>query len=147
MKTIDKKTVKIRRMVSSDVLPTVGIWWADIPNKEKLVEEIPGPLDLSFIAEYEGILIGFILAKIDFSGYPMTSTAGIYLVAVNPEYRKHGIGTMMIEALGKLCKSRNIGTIRAVIPDKDQEVINYFRNNGFRPSHIINYDRTEPVDK
>lgn len=109
MKTIDKKTVKIRRMVSSDVLPTVGIWWADIPNKEKLVEEIPGPLDLSFIAEYEGILIGFILAKIDFSGYPMTSTAGIYLVAVNPEYRKHGIGTMMIEALENFVNREILG--------------------------------------
>jgi GNAT superfamily N-acetyltransferase len=147
MKTIEKKTVKIRRMVSSDVLPTVGIWWADIPDKEKLADEIPGPLDLSFIAECEGILAGFILAKLDFSGYPMTSAASIYLVAVNPEYRKHGVGTMMVEALEKLCKSKDISTIRVPIPDKDQEVINYFRHKGFRPSHIINYDRTEILDK
>lgn len=144
MKTIDKKLVKIRRMVSSDVLPTVGIWWADIPEKERLASEIPGPLDLSFIAEYDGILVGFLLAKLEFSGYPMTSAASIYLIAVNPEYRKHGIGTMMIEALEKLCKSKNIKTIRAPIPENDTDVIKYFRNAGFRPSHIINYDRTEP---
>jgi GNAT superfamily N-acetyltransferase len=144
MKSIDKNAVKIRRMASSDVIPTLEIWWAEIPEKAKVASELQGPLDLSHIAEYEGILVGFMLAKLAYSGHPMTGVAVIYLIAVNPEFRRHGIGTMMIEALEKYCKSNKINTIRAPIPEKDTDIINYFKNAGFRPGSIINYDRTEP---
>ena len=58
MKTIDKNAVKIRRMVSSDITPTLDIWWADIPEKEMVASQLQGPLDLSFIAEYEGFWSG-----------------------------------------------------------------------------------------
>lgn len=147
MKTIDKKTIKIRRMASSDVVPTLAIWWAEIPEKDKVASEIPGPLDMSFIAEHEGILVGLLLAKLEYSGYPMASAGVIYLVAVNPEYRQHGVGTLMIEALEKLCASKNIKTIRAAIPAKDTHIISYFKNAGFRPSEILNFDRIEPSGK
>ncbi len=145
MKSFDKKAVKIRRMVSSDVMPILEIWWAEIPEKDKVAAELQWPLDLSFIAEYEGVLVGFILAKLVFTGMPMTGAGNIYLIAVNPEYRKHGIGTMMIEALEKYCKDKKILTIRAGIPEQDTEVVNYFKNVGFRKSSIVNYDRVEPA--
>jgi GNAT superfamily N-acetyltransferase len=143
MKPVDKNAVKVRRMVSSDVAPTLDIWWADIPEKSMVASELQGPLDLSYIAEYEGILAGFILAKLEYTGNPMTTAAMIYLVSVNPEYRKHGIGTLLIETLSKYCQTRNIKTIRAPIPEKDTEVIKYFNNAGFRRSHVVNFDRIE----
>jgi ribosomal protein S18 acetylase RimI-like enzyme len=140
MKPIDKKTIKIRPMASSDVEPTLAIWWAEIPEKEKVASELEGPLDMSFFAEHEGILVGLLLAKLEYTGYPMTSDAVIYLIAVNPEYRKHGIGTMMIQALVKLGKSKNVKIIRSLIPANDVAITNYFKNEGFHPSNIINYD-------
>jgi ribosomal protein S18 acetylase RimI-like enzyme len=143
MKPIDKKTIKIRPMASSDVEPTLAIWWAEIPEKTKVASELEGPLDMSLIAEHEGTLVGLMLAKLEYTGYPMTSACVIYLIAVNPEYRKHGIGTMMIQTMEKLCKSKNIKTIRAPIPENDQAVIKYFINAGFRPSNIVNYDLDE----
>ncbi len=142
MKTMEKKTVKIRRLAASDVAPTLAIWWADVPEKDKVAAELQEPLDLSFIAEHEGVLVGLLLAKEQYSGYPMTGAGVISLVAVNPRYRQQGIGTMMIEELEKLCRRKNIRVIRAPIPDKDQEVISYFRSSHFRPSRIINYDKT-----
>lgn len=149
MKPFDKKNVKVRRMVSSDVSPTMEIWWADIPEKEKVASELQGPLDMSFIAEYEGILVGFMLAKRVFTGMPLTEAGVIFLMAVNPDYRKHGIGTMMIEALETHCKAKGINTVRAGIPEKDAEVVKYFQNVGFRKSGVVNYDRVEPsgIDK
>jgi ribosomal protein S18 acetylase RimI-like enzyme len=141
MKPIDKNAVKIRRLASSDITPTLGIWWADIPEKEVMVSQLQGPLDLSFIAEYEGILIGFILAKMEYAGFPMTGTGVVFLIAVSPDYQKHGIGTMLISALEKYSQSKGIGTIRAVVPQRDIENIKYFTKVGFAKSGMINYDK------
>jgi ribosomal protein S18 acetylase RimI-like enzyme len=128
-------------MVSSDITPTLGIWWADIPEKEMVANQLRGPLDLSFIAEYEGILVGFILATLVVAGLPMTGTGVIFLIAVNPDFQKRGIGTMLIEALEKHCKSKGIETIRAIIPKHDTKIIKYFSNAGFCQSNMLNYDK------
>jgi GNAT superfamily N-acetyltransferase len=145
MPSAELKNIKVRRLAASDVEPTLSIWWADIPEKEKVAAELEGPLDMSFLAEHEGILVGLMLAKLEYTGYPMTAAGVIYLVAVNPDYRRHGIGTMMIEALEKLCKTKNIKTIRAPVPRDDAAITGYFTGVGFHPSHIINYDLVDFV--
>jgi len=142
MKSFDRIAVKIRRMVSSDVTPVLEIWWADIPGKDMVASQLRGPLDLSFIAEYEGILVGVILAKLVYAGMPVTGTGVVFLIAVNPEYRKHGVGTMLIDALEKYSYSRGIKPIRAIIPEQDTEIIKYFSNAGFRRSSALNFDKS-----
>lgn len=141
MKPIDRNAVKIRRMVSSDITPTLGIWWANIPNKEIVASQLRGPLDLSFIAEYEGLLVGFILAKQVYAGMPMTGVGVIFLIAVNPDYQERGIGSMLIDTLKKHCKSEGIETIRALVPQNDAKIIKYFEKAGFRTSNIVNFDK------
>jgi ribosomal protein S18 acetylase RimI-like enzyme len=140
MTATDSNKIKVRRMAASDVEPTLAIWWAEIPEKEKVASELEGPLDMSLLAEDEGILAGFILAKQEYTGYPMTAAGVIYLIAVNPEYRRRGIGTMMIQALKKLCNTKSIKTIRAPVPRDDSAITGYFTGAGFHPSDIINYD-------
>ena len=141
MKTVNKNEVKIRRMVSSDITPTLGILWANIPEKEMVADQLRGPRGLSFIAEYDGLLIGFILAKLEYSGFPMIGTGVVFLIAVNPEYQRSGIGTMLIDSLEKHCKSRGIAAIRAIVPKNDKRIIKYFSDAGFCESNIINYDK------
>jgi ribosomal protein S18 acetylase RimI-like enzyme len=151
MKTIDKDAVKIRPMVSSDVAPTLDIWWpdvrADIPEKAMVAAELLGPLDLSHIAEYEGILAGFLLAKLEYTGHPMTGAAMIYLISVNPDFRQHGIGILLNEALDRDCRTKNIKTIRASIPENNAEITRYFTNAGFHRSNVINFDKIELASK
>ncbi len=141
VKTLDKNAVKIRRLTSSDITSTLGIWWAHIPDKAVMVSQLQNPLDLSFIAEYEGILIGFILAKLEYAGYPTTGTAVVFLIAVSPDYQQHGIGTMLINALEKHTGSKGIDTVRVVVPKSDTKNIKYFTKVGFTESDIKNYDK------
>jgi ribosomal protein S18 acetylase RimI-like enzyme len=141
MKSIDKNAIKVRRLASSDITSTLGIWWANIPDKDVMVAQLQSPLDLSFIAEYEGILIGFILAQLQYSGFPTTGTGVVFLTAVSPDYQKHGIGTMLINALEKYTRSKGIGTIRVVVPQSDVKNIRYFTKVGFGKSVMINYDK------
>ncbi|OGN94736.1 MAG: hypothetical protein A2Y89_01325 [Chloroflexi bacterium RBG_13_51_18] len=145
MKTINKNAIKIRRMVSSDITPTLGIWWADIPEKDMVADQLSGPRDLSFITEYEGVLVGFALAKLEYSGLPMTGTGVVFLIAVNPDYQRSGIGTMLINALEKYCQSKGINTIRAIIPKNDERMIKYFVDKGFSESNVVNYDKLCPA--
>jgi ribosomal protein S18 acetylase RimI-like enzyme len=141
MKPVDRNAVKIRRMVTSDITPTLGIWWANIPNKDVVASQLRGPLDLSFIAEYEGLLVGFILAKLVYAGMPVTGVGVIFLIAVNPDYQERGIGSMLIDTLRNHCKSEGIETIRGLVPQRDARIIKYFEKGGFRTSNIINFDK------
>ncbi|MGD1118639.1 MAG: GNAT family N-acetyltransferase [Dehalococcoidales bacterium] len=142
MKTVEKNAVKIHRMVDSDITPALGIWWADIPEKEMVASQLRGPLNLSFIAEYDGVLAGFLLAALAYSGMPMTGTGVVFLIAVNPEYQKHGIGMMLVNAFEEYCRSKGIKTVRAIIPRSDTRIIKYFSKAGFSQSNLVNYDKS-----
>jgi ribosomal protein S18 acetylase RimI-like enzyme len=137
---IDRKEVKIRPMVSSDIASTLNIWWTSIPEKEMLASQLGGRLDLSLIADYEGHLVGFILARVIYAGLPMTGVGVIFFIAVKTDYQNCGIGSMLIDELKRNCKIKEIETIRALVPQNDASITKYFKRFGFRPSNTINLD-------
>jgi ribosomal protein S18 acetylase RimI-like enzyme len=140
MNVIDRKAVKIRPMVSSDIPYTLDIWWADVPQKEILAHRLGEHINLSLIAEYEGLLVGFILAGIIYAGLPVSRVGLIFFIAINPDYQGRGIGSMLIDTLKSNCKAQGINTIRALVPEQDAKIMKYFNKVGFRPSSIVNFD-------
>ncbi|MCX7911918.1 MAG: GNAT family N-acetyltransferase [Dehalococcoidales bacterium] len=137
---VDLRMVKVRPMTGRDVTPTLNIWWADIPEKEKLASQLGGRDDLSLIAEHGGHLVGFVLARLMYTGVPLTMVCVIFYIAVRPEYRGKGIGSLLVETLKQNCKATGIHTLRALIPREDTRIIQYFTKAGFQPSQIINLD-------
>lgn len=140
MKAVDIKAVKIRPMVTGDIASTLNIWWSDIPKKEILASQMGGRFDMSLIAEYEGHLVGFILARLIYSGLPMTGVAVIFFIGIKPEYQEHGIGSLLISTLKNNCTAAGIETIRALVPQNDTRTLKYFKKAGFSPSNTINLD-------
>ena len=140
---IDRNAVKIRRMVHSDINPILGIWWYDIPehDKKRLASQLGGPLDLSFIAEFGGHLVGFILARLAYLGLPMTGVAVIHNIAVKPEYQDQGIGTLLVDRLESHCTTEGIKTMRALVTQHNTKLMKYVDDLGFYPSITINYDK------
>ena len=47
-----------------------------------------GALDLSFVAEVDGKVIGFILARLTYVGVPFIELAVIQGVAIDPDYQR-----------------------------------------------------------
>ena len=142
MKAIDRNAVKIRRMVYSDIPHIMDIWWANIPRKEMVASQLGGSLDLSFIAEFQGHFVGFIMARLIYAGLPMTGVGVIFFIAVRPDYQERGIGSMLIDTLKSHCKSEGIETIRVLIPQRDTKIMKYFEKIGFHPSITINFDKS-----
>ena len=136
-----KSGVAIRPLVRSDIEPVLGFWWSSfIANKDLVASQIGGRRDLSFIATFEGHLVGFILARIEYLGIPIKEVCVIHALAVEPKYQAQGIGSLLINELKSTCKSRNILTMRAFVSEDDHKLMNYFERLGFKRSDIINME-------
>ncbi len=142
MNVTGKNAVIIRPMVHSDIDPILGLWWSSfIANKDMVASQLGGRLDLSFIAEFEGHLVGFILARIQYLGIPITEVCVIHAIVVEPKYRGQGIGSLLINRLKSHCDSKGIQKMRAFVSQNDSELMNYFEHLGFHRSNIINLEQ------
>jgi ribosomal protein S18 acetylase RimI-like enzyme len=140
--TTKKSEVTIRPLVNSDIDPILSFWWSSfIDNKAMVAAQIGGRHDLSFIASFEGHLIGFILARIVYLGIPIKEICVIHALAIEPKYQGKGIGTLLINKLKGACESRGIPTIRAFVSKDDHKLMDYFEGLGFYPSDIINMEQ------
>lgn len=143
MDTKEADSIQIRRMVLEDVPTILETWSKDIPKEQKLLidPQVRSRFDLSFVAEMNSQLIGFILARLSYVGMPITGVAVIHIIAVTPEYQDKGIGKLLIGHLNDFCIAEGINTMRALVPRNNVKLINYVHFLGFTPSPIINYDR------
>jgi ribosomal protein S18 acetylase RimI-like enzyme len=73
---------------------------------------------------------------------PLTEVCIIHAIFIHPDYQGRGIGSKLVEALLNHCQTEGIGTVRALIPKDNKELQALFKRQGFKRSHIINFDRT-----
>ena len=138
---LDKSMVKTRAMTAEDVNSVLSMDWAEIPEIEMVRSQRGGRLDASFIAELEGVLVGFVLARINYVGRPITGVCQLNLIAVRPDQRKKGVAAVLLDQLQDHCKSRGISTVRALVDESNDRLKKYFERAGFKPSKVINYDK------
>ena len=139
----DKKVeVTVRQMTESDFDAVLSLG-GDIISREDLIALKPGgPLDLSFVAENEGRIIGFNLACVLYYGIPLTKVGVIHGIVVEHEYRRHGIGQKLVKEVLKSCREKRVDTIRALVDDNDTPLQQFAEELGFRRSMVANYDMT-----
>jgi len=141
MNKIEGNAVKIRPLVRRDIDPILAIWWNDIPKKEMVASQQGGALDLSFIAETEGHLAGFILARLEYQGFPINEVAVIHSIAVAPKFQGRDISRLLIDKLQHECKAKGIPIIRILIPQHDTNLVKLFEHLGFSLSNYLNFDK------
>ena len=146
MSTREAGAINVRRITSSD-LDGIIVLINKITKGEisityrDLVANYAGPLDLSFVAEVNGQMVGFILARLEFVYIPFVEICLIDAVGVDPEYQGRQVGSTLIQKLIDRCRLDDVGTIRALVAQDDEPLRRFVEYLGFRRSNITNYDK------
>ena len=104
--------------------------------------DLGGVLDLSFIAEVNGQVAGFILARHAYVGEPVAEVGLIQILGVAPDYWRQGIASKLVNALLEHCQSRGLKTVRIMVNERDSQLQGFFERMDFRRGRLIDYTKT-----
>jgi ribosomal protein S18 acetylase RimI-like enzyme len=105
---------------------------------ERLVEK---PTLVSFVAEVDGKVVGFILGDISGWEFGVPDTTGwLDTIGVDPSYQRKGLATMLIQELVRNLKAVGVKTIYTLVSWDDWDLLQFFRSTGFTRGDMINLE-------
>jgi GNAT superfamily N-acetyltransferase len=102
-------------------------------------EALGGQIDMSFVAEVDNQFVGFALAYLTYVREQISEACVIQIFGVDPKYQRQGIATKLIQALIEKCRSKKIKLVRVMIDERDNELQNFFKRQGFDRGRYIDY--------
>lgn len=94
-------------------------------SKDSFEKELTNKYARYMVAVKDGLVVGFAGMWI------ILDEAHITNIAVHPEYRDFGIGTMLMESLISICKIENVIGITLEVRVSNQRAINLYKKFGF----------------
>jgi len=126
----------------SDVKQSRIIYRTALTYDEVASTDLGSSLDLSFVSEVNGQVVGFIWGRLAYVGIPVEEVGLIHMLVVDPDYQRRGIARRLVNALGERCQAKGIDAIRAIINERDWELGNFFQSLGFHRSELAIYIKT-----
>jgi ribosomal protein S18 acetylase RimI-like enzyme len=138
--------LNIRRMTLDDIKGVLAVSKnlgerGTISYRDMVASDVGGRRDLSFVAEAEGAIVGFIIARLEYMGVPVTEVCLMHGIVIDPEYQDHGIGIKLVQELQDYCHLEDISPIRLLLANSDQRQATFFERLGFTRSRHTIYDR------
>jgi len=139
--------VTIRAMESKDIGAIFDIDRALLGEERSLnlmnlmTEDFGGGLDLSFVAEVNDQVAGFILARHTCIGEPVVEACLIQGLGVHPLYQEHGLGTQLVNVLFGISRGKSIKTVRIILSERDSKLERFFSYLNFQRSQQIVCDK------
>lgn len=138
-------TINIREMSEEDVEAILDIE-RDTKGSHRSVTYAPvpdscigGEVDNSMVAEDDGRIIGFVLARIVRSPVELRDVAWIELIGILPEYQGQGIGKRMIEAWKDRCSRKGIKKVHIMINWRDWWLQSFFESLSFSRGDLVDF--------
>ena len=144
----EEPKVRIRPMEDEDVDSVLAIdrkitgKRRAVTYTEMITGDLGGVLALSLVAEVDGEVKGFILARRVYVGEPPTEVGLIQILGVDPGYQRHGIASKMVNAFLNACRSKKLDAVRIMINENDSQLLGLFEHLGFRRGELIDYTKS-----
>jgi len=97
--------------------------------------------DLSFVAEVDGEVQGFLLARRAYFGEPFDEVGMIHILGVEPDYQRLGVATQMVNALVETCHEKRLNAVRIMIDERDDQLQSLFQQLNFRRGKLVDYTK------
>lgn len=93
--------------------------------------------------EVAGFVVMRLITKTD-KDYP--ATFEILNIAVKENYRKIGVGTLLIQSTTDIAKQNSPATIRLEVRSSNKTAIRFYEKRGFKPEHLRRNFYSNPVE-
>lgn len=94
---------------------------------------------LSFVAEIEGRLVGFVIGAMGGPEYSLPVSGWVTTIGVDPEHQGQGIGQALLKAFVEVCDISRIPSRLIIPPNKPFEKM--LLGLGFERGHLVEYVR------
>jgi predicted N-acetyltransferase YhbS len=138
------ENLKIRKMKPEDADAVKIIYQSIVKtatniNFQRIGEEqSQGRGAVSFVAEHEGNVVGFIICYILSGGFGIDKGAWIALLCVDPKFMGQGIGKSLATEIFHFCKEKRIKNIFTSVRWDATDMLSFFKAMDFDRSNFIN---------
>lgn len=107
--------------------------------REVLVESA---IRMSLVAELEGQVAGFLMARVDFGEFGRTEpTAVLDTIGVDPDYARRSVGHALLEQLLLNLGSLRVERVLTEVEWSQLGLLGFLQRNGFAPAQRIAFDK------
>jgi len=93
---------------------------------------------ISLVAEKDGFIVGYIMARIDYGEFGRTSSmAVIDTIGVDPRYAGENIGHSLMAQLEANLGYLRVDGIRTIVKWNDFDVLHFLEHSGFTPAQRL----------
>lgn len=120
----------------------VGRLAKPISYVDLITGDISALLELSFVAEVEGHVRGFIAGRVAHVGEAATEVGVILILGVHPDYKQRGIASELVKGICEKYRSKGVKRVRIDVDRRDEELLSFVEHMGFSVGHLVNYSKT-----
>ncbi len=100
-------------------------------------EQVQKDGEISFSAELDGKIVGYMISYTVFGGFGLQKSAWIATLGVHPKYMGRGIGRRLAEKLLKVYREKGIDHIFTTVRWDSVDLLSFFKTLGFDRSEFI----------
>ncbi|MEK7274516.1 MAG: GNAT family N-acetyltransferase [Candidatus Desantisbacteria bacterium] len=141
------KKVAIRPMMEEDISGVLAVDRKIFGRDRALTYSDPiqvyvgGEMGMSWVAEVQGKIAGFILCQLAEPRLGMSNVAWIGSIGIDPDFRHRGVAGELTKALMKQCQTLTLKEIH-IMADRHDDILEGFLSfMNFRPAELVHYVR------
>jgi N-acetylglutamate synthase-like GNAT family acetyltransferase len=106
---------------------------------KRMVEELAESRgNMSYIAEFDGQVVGYMITYLLLGGFGIGKSAWIATVGVEPKFMGQGIGKALAKKIFELYYQKGIKNIYTSVRWDSTDMLSFFKTMGFDRSNFIN---------